>query len=185
MHLCTCNRRFLRIEMIPVDVWAQTAFYIYLFWLHLLAWKFDLHPRRAGGCLNTPPPSGFSQIVGKRRRGAPPFLAQLFIHLFRTLCENFGPRSLKVRSPGHVKCPHLRKTLNVRHSYTEWPITLKLSAMDIRTSIYETYISEFWYRWPKVRSILRPLHYKSMGEKWKAPLLHENHSKHSKTSGYR
>ena len=62
-----------------------------------------------------------------------------------------------------VTPPHHRKTLNVRHSYTEWPITLKLSAIDIRTSIYET-ISEFWYRWPKVRSILRPLHYKSMGE---------------------
>ena len=107
------------------------------------------------------PPSGFSPIAEKRRRGAPPFLAQLFIHLFRTLNENFRPRSLKVRSPGHVKWPHLRKTLNVRHSYTEWLITLKLSAIDIRTSIYETYISEFRYRWPKVRSILRPLHYKS------------------------
>ena len=59
-------------------------------------------PRRAGGCLNTPL-SGFSPIAGKRRRSAPPFLAQLFIHLFRTLCENFRPRSLKVRSPGHVK----------------------------------------------------------------------------------
>ena len=87
------------------------------------------------------PPSGFSQVGGKRRRGAPPFLAQLFINLFRTLCENFGPRSLKVRSPGHVKWPHLRKTLNVCHSYTEWPITLKLLAVDIRNSIYETYIS--------------------------------------------
>ena len=135
-----------------------------------------VNPRRAGGVLEHPP-SGFSQIAEKRRRGAPPFLAQLFIHLFRTLCEKFGPRSLKVRSPSHVKWPHLRKSLNVRHSYTEWPISLKLSAINIRTSIYETYISEFWYRWPKVRSILPPLHYKSMGEKWKAPLLKENHSK--------
>ena len=61
----------------------------------------EVNPRRPGGCLNTP--SGFSQIAGKRRRGAPPFLAQLFIHLSRTLCENFGPRSLMVRSPGYVK----------------------------------------------------------------------------------
>ena len=37
---------------------------------------------------------------------------------FRT-CENVIPRSLKVRSPGHGKCPHLRKSLNARHSYTE------------------------------------------------------------------
>ena len=44
------------------------------------------NPRRAGGGVFEHPPSGFSQI-------AQPFLAQLFIHLFRTLCENFGPRS--------------------------------------------------------------------------------------------
>ena len=62
----------------------------------------NINPRRAGGVFERPPP-GFSQIAGKRRRGAPPFLAQLFIHLFRTLCENFRPRSLMVRSPGHVK----------------------------------------------------------------------------------
>ena len=37
--------------------------------------------------------------------------------------------SLLVRSPGHVKWPHLRKILNVCHSYTKWPITLKLSAL--------------------------------------------------------
>ena len=32
-------------------------------------------------------------------------------------------------------------------------------------STYKTYISEFLFRWPKFRSILRPLHYKAMGEK--------------------
>ena len=59
------------------------------------------------------------------------------MHLLRTYCENFRPRSLKVRSPGHVKRPDLRKSLNARHSYTEWPITLKLSAIYIRYSIYK------------------------------------------------
>ena len=52
-------------------------------------------------------------------------------------------------------------------------------------SISNMYISEFRYRWPKVCSILWPLHYTSMGEKWKAPLLDKNHSKHYQTSGYR
>ena len=37
------------------------------------------------------------------------FLAKLIIHLFRICCENFRPRSRKVRSPGHVKWPHLIK----------------------------------------------------------------------------
>ena len=95
-------------------------------------------PRRVGegGCLNTSP-SGFSQISQKRRRGAPPFLVHLFMHYFRTCCETFRPRSLKVRSPGHVKWPHLRNSWNARHSYTKCPITLKLWTIDICTSIYK------------------------------------------------
>ena len=47
------------------------------------------------------------------------------------------------------------------------------------------YLSELRYRWPKVSSILRPLHYKSMGEDWKAPLLAERHSNHFQTSNYK
>ena len=127
------------------------------------------------GVLRTP--LRFFQIV------APPFLAHLITHLFRTYCENFRPRSRKVRSPDHVKWPHLTKSLNVRQRYTDWTNALKLSAIAINNSVYKMNISEFRYRWPKVRSILWPLHYKSMGEKWKAPLLNKNHSKHSQTSG--
>ena len=33
---------------------------------------------------------------------------------------------------------------------------------------YKICISEFWYRWPKVRSILRPLHHQVNGRKLKA-----------------
>ena len=60
-----------------------------------------VNPRRAGGVFEHP--SAFLQIAEKRRRRALPFSAQLFIHLFLTLCENFRPRSLMVRSRGHVK----------------------------------------------------------------------------------
>ena len=42
-------------------------------------------------------------------------------------------------SPGHVKWPHLRKNRNARHSYTEWLITLQLSAIGIRNCIYKMY----------------------------------------------
>ena len=41
------------------------------------------------------------------------------MHLFYT-CENFRPKSLKVRSPAYVKWPYLRKSLNAHHSYTDW-----------------------------------------------------------------
>ena len=108
--------------------------------------------------------------------------------MFRICCENCRPMSLKVRLPGHVKWPHLIKRLNARHSYAKWTIALKLSAIVTSNSIYKMFYSpipEFWYSWFKTRSILWPPHYKSMGENWKAPLLDENHSKHSQMSSYR
>ena len=74
-----------------------------------------------------------------------------------------------------VTSPHL--SLDARHSYTDWPIALKLLAIDIRNSVYKMYIFRFLYRWPKDRSILRHLHFKSMGENLDAPRLDENHSK--------
>ena len=40
-------------------------------------------------------------------------------HFWHTYSSYIRLRSLKVRSPGHVKSPHLRKDLNARHSYTE------------------------------------------------------------------
>ena len=39
------------------------------------------------------------------------------------------------------------------------------SEYDEVISAYKTYILDFWYRWPQVRSFLRPPHYKSMGKK--------------------
>ena len=149
-----------------------------------MKWKLTVLVLGGGGVF-TPPPSGFSRISQKRRRAAPPFLVHVFLHHFRTCCENFRPRPFKVRSPGHVKWPYLRKSSKARYSYTDWTITLKLSAIDMSNSMYKMYISDFWYLWPKVRSILRPLHYKSMGENWNAPLLDEYRSKRSQTSVHR
>ena len=40
-----------------------------------------------------------------------------------------------------------------------------------------SFCSFLWYRCPKVRSILWPLHYKLMWKSLKAPVLGENHSK--------
>ena len=41
---------------------------------------------------------------------------------------------------------------------------MKLSGVDKGISTYKTYISEFRFRWPEVRSVLRPHHYKAMGK---------------------
>ena len=59
---------------------------------------------------------------------------------------------------------------------------MKLSEYDEVISAYKTYISDFWYRWPQVRSFLRPPHYKSMGKKstplyllWRKPIWVESY----------
>ena len=53
------------------------------------------------------------------------------------------PSHSRSGSTGHFKWPHLRKSLNACHSYTDWPIALKLSTIDIRHSIYKMYVSQW------------------------------------------
>ena len=120
------------------------------------------NPRPAGGCLNTP--LRFFRIVRKRRRAAPPNLVYLFVQPFYTLCYFFAFGSGQVRSPGQVKWPHLRKTFKLRHGHSSGDKDLKLSGFGILPSTYNLYISDFQYRWPKVRSISWPPHYESMGK---------------------
>ena len=109
-------------------------------------------------------PWGFSQLFQERRH-----LWHLFVHMFRT-CENFRPRSLKVRSPGHVKWP---QSLNFKRM-----ISVTVS---IRSLSRNFYIGDL--RSGKFCDL--SITCKSMGEHLKAPLLNENHAKHSQTSGYR
>ena len=124
-----------------------------------------LNPRRAGGGVWTPPPSGFSRIAkngGAQRRRV---FTHLTPHLFRNFCENFGPRPCEVRSPGQVKWPNYKITFPSRHGYNVSGKVMKRLEYDEVISAYKTYILDFWYRWPQVRSFLRPPHYKSMGKK--------------------
>ena len=56
----------------------------------------EVNPRRAGEGLDAP--FRFSAAISKTA-----VQAHLFINRFHTCCEHFRPRSLKVRSSGHVK----------------------------------------------------------------------------------
>ena len=86
----------------------------------------------------------------------------------------------KVRSPGQFEWPNLKKSLNLHQSYNYWAIDMQLSGVSKGDRIYKTYISDFRYLWPEVRSISRPPHYKSMGE---ISTSSECHSIHSICSG--
>ena len=87
----------------------------------------------------------------------------------------------EVRSPGQVKWPNYKITFQSRHGYIVSGKVLTLSEYDVVTSAYKTYISDFLYRRPKVRSFLRPPHYKSMGKNqlcyilWRKPIWVESY----------
>ena len=116
-----------------------------------------------GGRLNAPPPLRFFEDSEKTRRRR--VFTHLTPHLFRNFCENFDPRPCEVRSPGQVKWPNYKITFPSRHGYNVSGKVMKLSEYDEVISAYKTYILDFLYRWPQVRSFLRPPHYKSMGKK--------------------
>ena len=65
----------------------------------------------------------------------------------------------EVRSPGQVKWPNYKITFQSRHCYNVLGKVMKLSEYDELISAYKTCVSDFWYRWPQVRSFLRPPHY--------------------------
>ena len=143
--------------------WMENwIFWNWAFWPIVTSECQTVNLRRAGGrgCLNTPQVfAAISKTAALRTAIFETPVDTSLPHMWKfqtQVTQGHVTRSLQVTSP--------QKSFNARHSYTECPITLKLSAIDIRTSIFKIYTSEFWYRWPKVRSILWLHHYKSIGK---------------------
>ena len=105
--------------------------------VHCQVLRFLTRAGPGGGVLTPPGPQCRAAHVNMFS-----FLLHLLIHLFCT-CLKFIPRSLKVRSPGHVKWRYLRKSLNVCHRYTKWLIVLKLSVIDMNNNMYKMCILIF------------------------------------------
>ena len=137
---------------------------------------------RGGGRLNAPPPLSFSRLAKIRRRAAPPGFHPLYPPSFPQLSWNFRPNAMwgQVTRSGQVtqlqsNFPIAPRLQGFRESY--WTLEY-----DEVISAYKTFISDFWYRWPQVRSFLRPPHYKSMGKKstplyllWRKPIWVESY----------
>ena len=111
--------------------------------MHKIALTISYRRPAWGGGVSTPPPSVFFAIATKRRCTTPPNLAQLIWHLFRILCVQINPRSLKVRSPGQVKETNLQKSLNSRQSYNDEAIDITPAEIGKSDTTYKTYISDF------------------------------------------
>jgi hypothetical protein len=86
----------------------------------------------------------------QRRR----FFTYLTGHSLRTLGVSFDLRSCQVRSQGQVKWPHLKKSFRSCSGQSFNLINLRLTDVYEGDDRHILYISGFWPRWPKVRSIL-------------------------------
>ena len=112
-----------------------------------------------GGRLNAPPP-GFSRLAKIRRRAAPPGFHPPYPPSFLQLLWKFRPNAMwgQVTRSGQVTQLQNNLPIAPLHGYNVSGKVIELSEYDELISAYKTYISDFWYRWPQVRSFLRPPH---------------------------
>ena len=105
-----------------------------------------------GGRRLNAPPSGFSRIAKIRRRAAPPCFHPPYPSSFPQLLWKFRPNAMwgQVTRSGQVT--QLQITFQSRHGHNVSGKVMKLSEYDEVISAYKTYISDFWYRCPQVRS---------------------------------
>ena len=82
----------------------------------------------------------------------------------------------KVTPPGHIKWPDLKLRFSkfdiVPKAHSD-PNSLKLAVYSKDVGVYNLFISDFGYRWPKVMSISWPPHYKSMVKKLGTSNMHQ------------
>ena len=120
----------------------------------------------AGGRIS---PLRFSQIVKKRRRVAPPNLPYLFSQQFDTFSKKtmtrWHQRSRLQVTLSDLTLSCVFRSLTSCQRHTSGPNSLKLAVYSKGIGVWNFYISDFWYRWPKVISISWPPHYKSMVKK--------------------
>ena len=90
----------------------------------------------------------------------------LYIPSFPDFCETCNRKSRRVRSPDRVTWllpnvwTHTKPTIINRMFWILW------YWMTLIVPTTSTYISDFLYRWPEIRSISWPLHYRSMEKYW-------------------
>ena len=120
-----------------------------------------------GGLFSPPPPVVFrrSQENGGAQR------RQILHTCFPIFCAPW----VKILTPGDLWSGHQVRSsdptserkfrsLQSHQAHSCWDRILKPAGSSKGIRSYNLHISKFLYRWPKVRSFLRPAHYKSMGE---------------------
>ena len=145
----------------------KTGVYIsgsHLAWHHSLVWQYDLwsnlalNPRPPGGLFDPPPPTVFPRWW-KNGGAHMPLRTFFFTYYVQVLTSG------QVRSCHKVTLSDLISEIFQSDALLSFhPIDLRLTEVNEGEIKYNLYISEFWYLWPKLRSIFLLAHAKSMGK---------------------
>ena len=109
-----------------------------------------------------PPPEVFRRY--RKNRGATRGMtisSSLFTHYMQVVTFYLEKSGHQISSNGPTS-HHLFSTLRPRQSQSRWPSALKVAGCIEPIGTYNLYISDFLYRWLKVRSISWPSHYRSI-----------------------
>ena len=136
----------------------------------MLSWDCPFNPRTGGGVDFTPPPVRFFPDSEKTAaRSAAKFAIAVQPTIWH-ISEKKTMTRWPQRSRDQVAWSDLTsscvfRSLTSCQRHTSDPNSLKLAMHSKGIGVYNFYISDFLYRWPKVMSISWPPHYKSMGKK--------------------
>ena len=134
---------------------------------HGMAWLTSRTPT-GGGSDICPPWVFFSDSVKTAARSSAKFgmtIPTFIAHITRpNIWTPYMLRSGHRVTLSDLTSRHTFWSLAPRCGNTNACMALKLIWSDQVMVIYNSYISDFWNSWPKVRSFVRPAHYKSMGE---------------------
>ena len=123
----------------------------------------------AGWLISTPPPYGFSQIAKKTvARSAAKFAIAVqptIWHISKKTMTRWPQRSRDQVAWSDLTSSCVFRSLTSCQRHTSDPNSLKLAMYSKGIGVYNLYISDFSYRWPKVMSISWPPHCKSMVKK--------------------
>ena len=129
-----------------------------------------INPRTAGGGGYQPAPLRFSQIAKKTAaRSVAKFAIAVqptIWHIFKQTMIRWPQRSRLQVKLSDLTSSCIFQSLRACQRLTKDPNSLKLVVCNTDIGIHDFYISDFLYRWPKVRLISWPPHYKSMGKNW-------------------
>ena len=135
--------------------------------MQLSHWIIGLTLAWTGGGYPLPAPRGFFVGNGKTALRSAAKFGLTIVYFFTQYVQVLASYLEKSGYQVNLNDPtshNLFATLRPRQSQSRWLSALKLAGCNEPMGTYNLYVSDFVFRWPKVRGVSWPPHYKSVGE---------------------